>query len=391
MPANYSITGVGQATSNVNYIGEIELFSNNNAYHATISCLVLPKITEILPMTYFDKSNLKIPDNIRLADPTFNQPGNIDILLGANIFWELLCVGQFQLNNTRLTIQKTRLGWIVSVSYFNTTLKNDVLNDQLVKFWQIEEVDFKPALSKAEQYCENHFLNNFTRNDKGQFVVSIPFKNNVIQGTPNLYEDHKKFMNEYEQLGFELRKWLTNKRELYDKFYINENLSSKIVQLGENEANKTLGILWNANQDNIQYTIMSISENSIASKRVILSIISQIFDPLGLLGPIIITAKILLQKLWQEKISWDEAIPQNLQTIWSQFLVELTAINNISIPRQAVLSEYVSIELHGFADASERAYGCCIYIRCVNSSGYYSSRLLCAKSRVALIKQLYFT
>ncbi|KAJ8962545.1 hypothetical protein NQ318_000937 [Aromia moschata] len=339
MPANYSITGVGQATSNVNYIGEIELFSNNNAYHATISCLVLPKITEILPMIYFDKSNLKIPDNIRLADPTFNQPGNIDILLG-----KLNIYSKQQFN---------------SVSYFNTTLKNDVLNDQLVKFWQIEEVVFKPALSKAEQYCENHFLNNFTRNDKGQFVVSIPFKNNVsdlghsrdltmqrflsqerrLMKNPNLYEDYKKFMNEYEQLGFELRKWLTNKRELYDKFYINENLSSKIVQLGENEANKTLGILWNANQDNIQYTIMSISENSIASKRVILSIISQIFDPLGLLGPIIITAKILLQKLWQEKISWDEAIPQNLQTIWSQFLVELTAINNISIPRQAVLSD----------------------------------------------------
>ncbi|KAJ8957213.1 hypothetical protein NQ318_007775 [Aromia moschata] len=214
MPANYSITGVGQATSNVNYIGEIELFSNNNAYHATISCLVLPKITEILPMTYFDKSNLKIPDNIRLADPTFNQPGNIDILLG-----KLNIYSKQQFN---------------SVSYFNTTLKNDVLNDQLVKFWQIEEVDFKPALSKAEQYCENHFLNNFTRNDKGQFVVSIPFKNNVsdlghsrdltmqrflsqerrLMKNPNLYEDYKKFMNEYEQLGFELRKWLTNKREL---------------------------------------------------------------------------------------------------------------------------------------------------------------------------------
>ncbi|KAJ8957195.1 hypothetical protein NQ318_007757 [Aromia moschata] len=124
---------------------------------------------------------------------------------------------------------------------------------------------------------------------------------------------------------------------LYDKFYINENLSSKIVQLGENEANKTLGILWNANQDNIQYTIMSISENSIASKRVILSIISQIFDPLGLLGPIIITAKILLQKLWQEKISWDEAIPQNLQTIWSQFLVD-NEHNSEMIPEERIIS-----------------------------------------------------
>ncbi|KAJ8934810.1 hypothetical protein NQ318_010224, partial [Aromia moschata] len=205
-----------------------------------------------------------------------------------------------------------------SVSYFNTTLKNDVLNDQLVKFWQIEEVDFKPALSKAEQYCENHFLNNFTRNDKGQFVVSIPFKNNVsdlghskdltmqrflsqerrLMKNPNLYEDYKKFMNEYEQLGFELRKWLTNKRDLCDKFYINENLSSKIVQLGENEANKTLGILWNANQDNIQYT-------------------DRIFDPLGLLGPIIIIAKMIITEIVARKISWDEAIPQNLQTIWS--------------------------------------------------------------------------
>lgn len=53
-----------------------------------------------------------------------------------------------------------------------------------------------------------------------------------------------------------------------------------------------------------------------------------------------------------------------------------------------MLSDYVTIELHGFADSSVRAYGCCIYIKCFNSAGQYSCKLLCAKSRVTPIKQL---
>lgn len=128
--------------------------------------------------------------------------------------------------------------------------------------------------------------------------------------------------------GFELRKWLSNCPDYPMLFNVNDKLTSSILKLGNNESNKTLGILWNASQDNIQYAI-SITNKKITTKRTILSTISQIFDVLGLLGPIVIVAKILLQKLWQAKIGWDEAIPQNLQSIWNQFSADLGSINNM--------------------------------------------------------------
>ena len=51
------------------------------------------------------------------------------------------------------------------------------------------------------------------------------------------------------------------------------------------------------------------------TKRKVLSIISAIFDPLGLLGPVIITTKIFMQQLWKKKFDWDDPLPHLLVSI----------------------------------------------------------------------------
>ncbi|KAF2891508.1 hypothetical protein ILUMI_14664 [Ignelater luminosus] len=78
-----------------------------------LKALVIPKITEKLPSCILDMREFQIPSNIKLADPTFYQPGPIDMIIGANLFWELLCIDQIKRNNQPL-LQKTKLGWIVS-------------------------------------------------------------------------------------------------------------------------------------------------------------------------------------------------------------------------------------------------------------------------------------
>jgi len=45
-----------------------------------------------------------------------------------------------------------------------------------------------------------------------------------------------------------------------------------------------------------------------------------IFDPLGLFSPGVIAYKIYLQKLWQDKLQWDEILPGHLQLEWNQLL-----------------------------------------------------------------------
>ena len=67
--------------------------------------------------------------------------------------------------------------------------------------------------------------------------------------------------------------------------------------------------------------------------RNILSRIAQLFDPLGLLGPVIVQAKILMQGLWKHKLDWDESVPLDVYTAWTTFHSLLPLLEGIQIPR----------------------------------------------------------
>ena len=96
----------------------------------------------------------------------------------------------------------------------------------------------------------------------------------------------------------------------------------------------------------------------------------------------------LMQELWKLKLSWDDEIPLSLAEKWVEFYTDLYNIKELKIPRHAVFSDYILIEMHGFCDSSIKAYGACIYIRCLTAFKQYVSNLLCAKSRVAPLKQV---
>ncbi|GFV22526.1 integrase catalytic domain-containing protein [Trichonephila clavipes] len=73
---------------------------------------------------------------------------------------------------------------------------------------------------------------------------------------------------------------------------------------------------------------------------------------------------------------------------WMNFYQKLAKVNNFKIPRCILLPATIRIEIHGFSDASERAYAAVVYIKCFNESGQSQTRLLCSKSRVAPLKTL---
>lgn len=97
--------------------------------------------------------------------------------------------------------------------------------------------------------------------------------------------------------------------------------------------------------------------------------------------PVIIIAKIIMQKLSQLKIDWNEAVPLNIQTTWSQYEVELPQLNELQIARKVIYYQDIeSLELHSFCDASERAYGACVYVCSVHTVKNNQTRLLYGKS-----------
>lgn len=183
--------------------------------------------------------------------------------------------------------------------------------------------------------------------------------------------------------GFNLRKFMSNEPSLSDELISSEPYNLKLENHYES---KTLGVNWNHSTDILGYSIKRFEDKTAISKRTILSTTAQVFDPLGLLAPIIVNAKLLLQVLWQHKLSWDESLPLNLHTAWITFRNELKLLNSLKIPRCIIINDPIIVELHGFADASTKAYGASVYIRSIDSSNQIKCDLLCAKSRVAPLK-----
>ena len=152
---------------------------------------------------------------------------------------------------------------------------------------------------------------------------------------------------------------------------------------------RTLGILWNNTADSFLFDIKSFPVDSSISKRKILSIIAGIYDPLGLIGPVVFLYKHFMQRLWLCKLGWDEPISGQSLSDWHSLCDKLGLISKIVVPRSIRCKREAStVELHGFSDASERGFGCCIYVRVIYQDSSASCHLLCSKSRVAPLRQV---
>ncbi|XP_011174949.3 uncharacterized protein LOC105207218 [Solenopsis invicta] len=185
--------------------------------------------------------------------------------------------------------------------------------------------------------------------------------------------------------SFELSKWASNCRKLLEAV---DNRNGEVVSIDDQSNSSILGIQWNQISDTFHFSCKLNTTPGIVSKRVILSEVSRLFDPLGLLGPVIVTAKLILQELWQSGVHWDESVPQDIHShCWSKLRSQLFDINQLQISRCVKSnSNSTVIQVHGFCDASQRAYGACVYIRVELGLGKYQSELLCSRSRVAPLK-----
>lgn len=142
---------------------------------------------------------------------------------------------------------------------------------------------------------------------------------------------------------------------------------------------------WIPKDDIFRYRFEKQFQDIIPKKSTILSISACVFDPLGLLDPISVTTKMLLQEIWQLKLDWDESIPMSLTTSWSNFTKNLQDIHTIEVPRYTYASGSSRVQIHGFADASSHAYGCCLHVRALYK-GKIQCQLLAAKAEVAPLK-----
>lgn len=187
--------------------------------------------------------------------------------------------------------------------------------------------------------------------------------------------------------GFEARKWASNSSELLedvpDTHKQNFNIS---LDLENNNVLKILGLQWNPNKDVFFYSINCAVRN--CTKRNILSDLARIFDPLGFLTPVTFFAKLMIQHLWTLGLAWDEEPPSDLLHKWEKFRTQLKLLENIEICREIITFDAVHYDLIGFCDASMKGYCGVVYLRITSKKAAINTYLVCAKSKVAPLKQI---
>ncbi|KMQ88302.1 hypothetical protein RF55_12237 [Lasius niger] len=150
----------------------------------------------------------------------------------------------------------------------------------------------------------------------------------------------------------------------------------------------TLGVLWNPADDCFALRVTPTTRVTDSTKRTVLSDVARFFDPLGWASPVLVYGKIFIQELWMAGNDWDQPLPEQLQSSWTRFAEALPRLNTLNIPRSVNFDEHSTVELHGFSDASSRAYAAAVYLRCTDASGRVSVSLLVAKTRVAPVRQV---
>jgi len=101
----------------------------------------------------------------------------------------------------------------------------------------------------------------------------------------------------------------------------------------QNDATKTLGVMWIPHGDTITFKAKDNIADAKLTKRQLLSTVAQIFDPLGLLAPVIIRSKLLIQEAWLKGLTWDEELPQDLASKWLNWLQDIQMIDRIITDR----------------------------------------------------------
>lgn len=177
-----------------------------------------------------------------------------------------------------------------------------------------------------------------------------------------------------EKAGMQLSKWNSNCPDIAP---CNGEMHLKT---NDEYITKALGMSWKPKNDTFCFRF-ELPVIEVATKRSVLSVVAKIYDVLGLLSPIVISCKILIQEIWKQKLDWDTPLNEKLSNRWHQIESSFPHINTLEIQRFVGTSTQ-TFDIHGFADASQLAYGCCFYIR-VTHKEEFKTTLLIAKSKVA--------
>ena len=263
------------------------------------------------------------------------------------------------------------------------------LNNPLDPDGELQTYRFKVVLFGAvcSPFMLNAVLHNHLSKYRSNAAHDMPlnlYVDNIVTGcqsadeTIQYYHSARSIMKEAH---FNLRSWASNSRDIVD-------LASKDRVTDNSNPVNVLGLRWETQTDVLSLTTKSPlpATTSLVTKRDVLRESSKVYDPLGMLSPVMIKAKLFIQTLWQCNVEWDEPLSEEVQQQWLCIAQDMQEALSLTVPRQYfpnITAISKPLQLHVFADASPLAYGAVAFL-CREQVVSF----VMAKARVAPLKQL---
>ncbi len=225
---------------------------------------------------------------------------------------------------------------------------------------------------KKENGYLSHYINKIQR---GMYVDDTVISASTPEEIRDIVETMKKC---FGSCSMQFHKALTNNNELL----LCKLQEKDLLQKSESDI---LGLHWDATSDTlslIEAATTPKKENQ-ETKRAILSQLASIHDVLGLSGPFVIRAKLLMQEVWERKCDWDDPVPEDLQIKYQKWKSEIPLLKDLKIPRWIKRGSDDNIYIASFGDSSLNSYAAVTFLVIKAKAGETESHLIMSKSRVA--------
>ncbi|XP_043232395.1 uncharacterized protein LOC122386819 [Amphibalanus amphitrite] len=185
--------------------------------------------------------------------------------------------------------------------------------------------------------------------------------------------------------GFKLNKFVSNDPSVVASLppdSVSKAMTSVDVSLHHPTYEQALGLKWNTETDTLHINV-DLADKPI-TRRGILSTVSSLYDPVGLISPVILKGKQFVKLLCCDGYDWDEPVAEDVAVRWLQWRESICLLSDISVPRRYVSNKgKIKIyELHHFSDASTSGYGQVTYLRTIDELGHVCSGLVISKAKV---------
>lgn len=194
LTTSVSVSGVGKASEQINKCATIRIKSLiDSSFELDLSALIMQRISKMRSIQTLSNTNWPHLSGLKLADPQFLSYEKIDLLLGADIFGEIILPGLIKGEKGTPMAQNTKLGWILSgvidANTANASLSafsiqcnyaELTIDEQLEKFWKQEEVISNNKLSGTDENTIKMFKETYERESDGRYCVEMLFKQDSI-------------------------------------------------------------------------------------------------------------------------------------------------------------------------------------------------------------------